>query len=79
VAKTLASSPAAPGQPIDVAAVLNRLMGETDEDLDWHRSIVDLMKLLKLDSSLTARKAARAGARVCREYERCRIDEHLAP
>ena len=27
-----------------------------DEDLDWRKSIVDLMKLLKLDSSLKARK-----------------------
>ena len=26
------------------------------EELDWRRSIVDLMKLLKLDSSLSARK-----------------------
>jgi len=29
---------------------------EKDEDLDWKTSIVDLMKLLKLDSSLGARK-----------------------
>jgi hypothetical protein len=27
-----------------------------DEDLNWEESIVDLMKLLKLDSSLGARK-----------------------
>ena len=26
------------------------------EELNWDKSIVDLMKLLKLDSSLTARK-----------------------
>ena len=28
----------------------------TDEKLDWSTSIVDLMKLMKLDSSLAARK-----------------------
>lgn len=43
-------------QQVDVAAVLDNLAEETDEELDWRRSIVDLMKLLKLDSSLAARK-----------------------
>ena len=47
--------PAAAGQ-VDVAEVLDDLEDESDEDLDWRHSIVDLMKLLKLDSSLTARK-----------------------
>ena len=42
---------------VDVAEVLDDLEDESDEeDLDWRHSIVDLMKLLKLDSSLTARK-----------------------
>lgn len=41
---------------IDVEAVLNGLAADHEEDLDWRRSIVDLMKLLRLDSSLTARK-----------------------
>ena len=41
---------------VDVAAVMDKLAEETDEDLDWRHSIVDLMKLLKLDSSLAARK-----------------------
>jgi 3-oxoacyl-ACP reductase-like protein len=40
----------------DVEAILARLADEQDEDLDWKTSIVDLMKLLKLDSSLGARK-----------------------
>ncbi len=39
-----------------MAEVLDDLEDESDEDLDWRHSIVDLMKLLKLDSSLTARK-----------------------
>jgi hypothetical protein len=30
--------------------------GQSKEDLNWKQSIVDLMKLLKLDSSLNARK-----------------------
>ena len=42
---------------VDVAAVLDRIDEDSDEDLDWRKSIVDLMKLLKLDSSLKSRKA----------------------
>jgi Domain of unknown function (DUF3597) len=42
--------------PVDVMAVLDKIDDETDEELAWATSIVDLMKLLKLDSSLTARK-----------------------
>jgi hypothetical protein len=57
---TPSGSPAAPpsqGQSqVDVAAVLNNLASHNKEKLDWHRSIVDLMKLLKLDSSLSARQ-----------------------
>jgi hypothetical protein len=41
---------------VDVAAMLDKLNKENPEDLDWRRSIVDLMKLLDLDSSLKARK-----------------------
>jgi hypothetical protein len=41
---------------VDVGAMLDRLAKENPEDLDWRRSIVDLMKLLDLDSSLKARK-----------------------
>jgi hypothetical protein len=42
--------------PVDVMAILDKIDDATDEKLDWSTSIVDLMKLLKLDSSLTARK-----------------------
>jgi hypothetical protein len=42
--------------PVDVMAILDKIDDETDEKLDWSKSIVDLMKLLKLDSSLSARK-----------------------
>jgi uncharacterized protein DUF3597 len=41
---------------VDVEAVLTKMEDDGDEDLNWRQSIVDLMKLLKLDSSLTARK-----------------------
>jgi hypothetical protein len=52
-----ASSPgAAPAATVDVAAILTKLAANNKEKLDWRKSIVDLMKLLNLDSSLTARK-----------------------
>jgi hypothetical protein len=41
---------------IDVEAVLSKLASQNREKLDWRKSIVDLMKLLKLDSSLAARQ-----------------------
>jgi hypothetical protein len=50
-----ASSAAASG-PVDVEAVLTGMASKAGQTLDWRRSIVDLMKLLGLDSSLTARK-----------------------
>jgi Domain of unknown function (DUF3597) len=40
----------------DVEAILHKVAADVREDLDWKRSIVDLMKLLKLDSGLGARK-----------------------
>lgn len=48
---------AAAKAPVDVMAILDAIDDNTDEKLDWTKSIVDLMKLLKLDSSLTARKS----------------------
>ncbi len=41
---------------VDVIAILEELAEEHDEDLNWETSIVDLLKLLGIDSSLTARK-----------------------
>ena len=53
-----ATAPApAPMQQVDVEAILDGLAQRSAEKLDWRRSIVDLMKLLGLDSSLGARKA----------------------
>ena len=51
-----AAAPATAHVQVDVEAVLKDLAGKNKEKLDWRHSIVDLMKLLKLDSSLTARK-----------------------
>jgi hypothetical protein len=52
-----ASPPAAAPQPaVDVEDILTKLASQNKEKLDWRRSIVDLMKLLKLDSGLSARK-----------------------
>jgi hypothetical protein len=47
---------AKPQQPVDVEAVLNKLKADKHAKLDWQHSIVDLMKLLDLDSSLSARQ-----------------------
>ena len=51
-----AAAPAAAHVQVDVEAVLKDLASKNKEKLDWRNSIVDLMKLLKLDSSLVARK-----------------------
>lgn len=51
-----AAAPQAPPPQVDVAAVLDAMAQDNPETLDWRKSIVDLMKLLSLDSSLTARK-----------------------
>ena len=50
-----AAAPVALNQ-VDVEQVLNDLASKNPEKLNWRTSIVDLMKLLGLDSSLTARK-----------------------
>ncbi len=41
---------------VDVAKVCSDLAAKSKEKLDWKQSIVDLMKLLGLDSSLKARQ-----------------------
>lgn len=63
-----APSAAAPGQPapaqaapaameqVDVEQILNDMAQKNSQKLNWRTSIVDLLKLLDLDSSLAARK-----------------------
>jgi hypothetical protein len=57
------SAPASPAQApatamseVDVEQVLNDMASKSAEKLNWKTSIVDLLKLLGLDSSLAARK-----------------------
>ncbi len=54
--QSASSAPAGSATQVDVADVLTKLLAEKKEKLDWRHSIVDLMKLLDLDSSLSARK-----------------------
>ncbi|MEN1929979.1 DUF3597 domain-containing protein [Luteimonas sp. MJ250] len=50
----IAAPPAA--APVDVEAVLSGMADDKGGKSDWRHSIVDLLKLLDLDSSLDARK-----------------------
>ena len=43
-------------EEVDVAVLLDAQEAEHPEELDWKKSIVDLMKLLGMDSSYDARK-----------------------
>jgi 3-oxoacyl-ACP reductase-like protein len=52
---TPAAAPQAMAQ-VDVEQMLNDMASKSSEKLNWKTSIVDLLKLLELDSSLTARK-----------------------
>lgn len=51
---TTTTAPAGP--PVDIEQVMAGLAAKNPEKLNWQTSIVDLMKLLGLDSSLTNRK-----------------------
>jgi 3-oxoacyl-ACP reductase-like protein len=58
-ASTTGTSAAGAAKPITIAeveAMISKVAAGQKEKLDWQRSIVDLMKLLNLDSSLHARK-----------------------
>ena len=60
---TVAPTPTAPAptataaaEPVDVAGILDFKNSVRDEKLNWRTSIVDLMKLLGMESSLSERK-----------------------
>jgi len=55
-AQSAPAAAAASAASVDVAAIMDNLAAQSSERLDWRRSIVDLMKLINLDSSLAARK-----------------------
>lgn len=58
---TVSAAPAAtqvtPMREVDVVAQLEHKAASHPEKLNWRTSMVDLLKLLDIDSSLTARKA----------------------
>jgi hypothetical protein len=47
---------AAPAMSVEVAPILDKAVAAKKEKLQWRTSIVDLMKALDIDSSLSARK-----------------------
>jgi hypothetical protein len=55
VEAAVAAAPVAAPAPVDVAAVLGGMAGA--DGLNWQSSIVDLMKLVGIDSSFENRKA----------------------
>ena len=64
-AKPASQSQAAPGQPAGAAATMNRvdieqvldgMAASNQQKLNWRTSIVDLMKLVGMDSTLQERK-----------------------
>ena len=52
-----AAAAPAPMQEVDVEALLDDMASKNPQKLNWKTSIVDLMKLLDLDSSIGERKA----------------------
>lgn len=51
-----AAPPPAPMEQVDVEAILSDMASKQGQQLNWRSSIVDLLKLLDIDSSLQARK-----------------------
>jgi len=49
-------APVTPMREVDVVAQLEQKAAANPQKLNWRTSIVDLLKLLDIDSSLTARK-----------------------
>jgi Domain of unknown function (DUF3597) len=52
----VAAAPVVAPEPVDVEAVLEALAAKSGQKLNWRTSIVDLMKLVGMDSTLTERK-----------------------
>jgi hypothetical protein len=53
---TTAAAPAGTAQPVDVEAVLTAMAEKNPQKLNWRTSIVDLMKLVGMESTLAERK-----------------------
>ncbi len=55
-AATASAAAAAAAQPVDVEAVLTAMAAKNPQKLNWRTSIVDLMKLVGMESTLQERK-----------------------
>jgi DNA replication initiation complex subunit (GINS family) len=55
-APTTQAAPAPAQQPVDIEAVLEDMAQDNPQKLNWRTSIVDLMKLVGMESSLQERK-----------------------
>ena len=55
-AATESAAATAPAQPVDVEAVLTAMAEKNPQKLNWRTSIVDLMKLVGMESTLQERK-----------------------
>lgn len=53
---TAAAAAPQPAQSVDVGGILDLMNDQRDQKLNWRTSIVDLMKLLGMESSLSERK-----------------------
>ena len=56
-AATPSQAATATAAPVDINAVLGDMAARNSQKLDWRHSIVDLMKLVGMDSGLEQRKA----------------------
>lgn len=56
VTATSSSAPAATAAPVDVEAILDDLDSKQSHRSNWRESIVDMMSLLGMDNSLSARR-----------------------
>lgn len=63
---------------VDVEAILNGLAANNPQKLNWQISIVDLMKVLGLDSSMQKPPGACEEAGLQRGYRRLGRDGHVA-
>jgi Domain of unknown function (DUF3597) len=73
-----ATAPTGQAGEVDVAGILTQLATEKKEKLDWRKSIVDLMKLLRSRQQSIGAQRASTGTALLRRHERLGIDECLA-
>jgi hypothetical protein len=50
------SAPTSAAQTVDISPILDEAVKDSRQPLNWKTSIVDLLKALKIDSSLQARR-----------------------